>query len=314
MKIAHISDTHINSGIKDSNIDKVGFLLHHILKQNVDHIVISGDVSDDADVHDLHILRDMLIELDIYDPAMVSVVIGNHDIFGGIQKIEDVFAFPERCRTTDYQKKIDDFQDCFQRLFENCWYYSTGQHYPFAKIFDDTILIGLNSNMHYSSMKNPFASNGFFNPEQLEELDKLFLSIPEKIKHRIILTHHHFYKFASNVDKTSPSIWQKIEKQTMKIKKKKRVMKVLKKYDVDLIMHGHVHESVNYEYKNILCSNAGGSIKNNKEHFMKMNIVSLDNNNIEVEVSDVAFDPNFSFTFQHQYASSTSALNVGDIY
>ena len=48
MKIAHISDLHLNMFYKDSNLQKIKYLLKYAIAQKPDHIVITGDLTDNA--------------------------------------------------------------------------------------------------------------------------------------------------------------------------------------------------------------------------------------------------------------------------
>jgi predicted phosphodiesterase len=58
----------------------------------------------------------------------------------------------------------------------------------------------------------------------------------------------------------SGTLWQVIERQTMKLKNKKKTIKRLKKLGIDLVLHGHLHETNEYHRKGIKFINSGGSI------------------------------------------------------
>ncbi|MHB1688154.1 MAG: metallophosphoesterase family protein, partial [Ignavibacteriaceae bacterium] len=57
MKIAHISDLHFTTFFKKSNYGSIQYLLEYALNHNADHIVITGDLTDNADKNDFLILR-----------------------------------------------------------------------------------------------------------------------------------------------------------------------------------------------------------------------------------------------------------------
>ena len=92
MRIAHISDLHFTSFFKENNLKKIRYLLKQIIKSGIDHIVISGDLTDNANREDFLILRKLFDELDLLHHDKLSLVIGNHDIFGGVQTAEDIFT------------------------------------------------------------------------------------------------------------------------------------------------------------------------------------------------------------------------------
>ena len=94
MKIAHISDLHFSTFFKDSNLKSIKYLIKYILQTKADHIVITGDLTDNACSKDFEILRSLFRSYDILRGDRLSVVIGNHDIFGGLQTPEDILSFP----------------------------------------------------------------------------------------------------------------------------------------------------------------------------------------------------------------------------
>ena len=133
MLIAHISDLHLNSFYNDSIFKRIHYLLKYISAKKVDHLIITGDITDNASDKDLEIFRRMLNRFGFLNGEKVSLVIGNHDIFGGVQKAEDIFAFPEKCSTVNYKKRINNFISYFPEAFENCYYLSPKDFFPYAK-------------------------------------------------------------------------------------------------------------------------------------------------------------------------------------
>ena len=160
MKIAHISDLHLNTFYRDSHIREIRSILKYCKNNNVDHLFITGDLTDNASEVNLNILRKSLNYYGYEDSNKLSVIVGNHDIFGGLQKADEIFSFPDKCRRTDYNSKIKSFNGIFDKSFEDCIYQGESNSYPYAKIIGEALVIGINSNAEYSSISNPFASNG----------------------------------------------------------------------------------------------------------------------------------------------------------
>lgn len=286
MLIAHISDLHLNSFYNDSLFKRVQFLLKYIDEKCIDHLIITGDITDNASEKDLEIFRKMLKRYGFLDGERLSMVIGNHDIFGGIQKAEDILTFHEKCNSVDYKERVRNFVSYFAEAFDNCYYLSTNDFFPFAKRINNTLLVGLNSIAQYSKLSNPFGSNGEINASQSGELYELLKTADEDVKYKLILVHHHFNKIKSEAKSTFVSIWNNIEKQTMKLKNKRRLFTLFREFNIDLVLNGHLHESKEYFRKGVRFLNAGATIKNSKET-VKINFLNLAKGNIEIEIDSV---------------------------
>jgi len=289
MKIAHFTDLHINSVIRESNISETIALFENALKHGADHICITGDLSHDAEPEDFEALRYLLDYFSLINGEKISVVVGNHDIFGGPQKAEDIFTFPQRCRETDYDGKLEIFTSYFEETFENCIYKPAGKFYPYAKIIDDCLIIGLNSIDKYSSVKNPFASNGYVDQEQLAELESILNGFGKEVRHRIVLVHHHFNKIKNPSSNMMHYFWQVVEKQTMKLKKKKELLQMFKEHNVSAVLHGHIHSNLEYNRKGVHFINSGGWINNAKEGELSYYMVDCRKKSIKTELITMPF-------------------------
>lgn len=293
MKIAHISDIHLNTLFTDSNLRKIKKLLAYINLQNPDHLVITGDLTDNADESDLRIIRKLLSRYDFLDGRKCSIIPGNHDIYGGPQKAEDLFTYPERCRKTDYNEVVSVFNNSLLELFDGCVYKSERNLYPYAKIIDSTLIIGVNSNTEYSRFKNPFASNGEISLSQFNEITEILNSYRSSVDKVIMLIHHHFHKLKSNSSSIA-GLWQNIEKQTMKLRNKKRLFNLFNQFKVDMVLHGHIHRSDDYFRKGIRFLNGGASVKGLSDKAARVNFLYITKNNIETELHKLGRDGNVS--------------------
>ncbi len=274
MRIAHLSDFHYTTFFKKSNLGGIYYLLKYAIKNNADHIVITGDLTDNADNNDFLILRQLFKSLGLLNSKKLSLVIGNHDIFGGVQAAEDIFTFPEKCRKVNFNKQVKQFYNLFKETFDESTYLSENI-FPYVKIINGIMLLGMNSIAGYSTAKNIFASNGSVSLEQLNET----INILERFNYRdlvkIILIHHHFNKIKISNNGSFGSFWQNIEKQTMKLRKKKRLLTLFKMYNIDLVMHGHLHETEEYKREGIKFLNAGGSLKGPVTGGMEINFIDI---------------------------------------
>lgn len=288
MKIVHISDLHLNSFYNDSIFNLSNYLLKYISEQKVDHLVISGDITDNASEKDFAIFRRMLNKYGFLNGEKLSIIPGNHDIFGGVQKAEDIFSFPEICSSVNYNKRLNTFLSYFPEAFDNCVYLSPKNFFPFAKKIKNTLIVGLNSIARYSKLSNPFGSNGEIDAAQFGELFEIFKNADKEIKNRIVLNHHHFNKIKSYSKSTFGTIWAGIEKQTMKLRGKRRLFKLFKEFKIDIVLHGHIHESKEYYRRNIRFLNAGATLKNNKSA-VKINFVDISKNGIDVNIRSIDY-------------------------
>lgn len=266
MRIVHISDLHVSRNFKRNNIKKFKVLLKHALKLEFDHLVITGDLSDGAHEIDFQLIRKILKNNDLLDSSRTSIVIGNHDIFGGVQTAADVLEFPKKCKSVDYEVKVSNFISYFEELFTDCHFVSPQKFFPYYKNVGELGIVGINSIAHYSKIGNPLASTGKVYSEQLNDLSKLILNKNIKNQPRLALVHHHFYK--KSMDATSPqsSVWKKIESYTLRLRNKKKIINTFKDNGIRLVLHGHSHEVKEYSRKGLHFLNAGGSIESEPEN------------------------------------------------
>ena len=286
MKIAHISDLHLCSSFKRNNIAKTKRLIKYHIDAGFDHLVITGDISDNTEEKDWVLLKNILKSFGIYHRDKVTIVIGNHDIYGGVQTALDILNFPKRCLETDYYSKIKKFILTFRELHEDV-IYSFPNIYPFTKIVKDHAFIAVNTIDFYARFTNPFASNGRVYSADYTNL-KNHLTSPDLIdKKVIVLAHHHFYK--NNCESTSSysSIWNSIEKYTMKLRGKKKLIKLFANNRVKLVLHGHSHQIKQYVRKDIMFVNAGGVVDNMLPATCTAILIDTDFNSPIVEIKDV---------------------------
>lgn len=291
MKIVHVSDLHFDKDFKRNNIIKFERLLKFLNKTNIDHLVITGDISHGRRKEDYLILKDLLRENNFLHTDKTSLVIGNHDIFGGVITAEDVIDFPNKCKETVYQDEIDDFFYIFSELFDSAIFPGGKKNFPYLKFVKEVLFIGINSNAKYSFVKNLFASNGKVSKTQFNDLQQLLQNPVFELKKKIVLIHHHFSKFQQNLmDKKNP-LWNKLEKTTMKLRGKKKLLELFKSHNVEMVLHGHVHHMNEYMREGIKFMNAGASIDNYHENKIQFNLIKITTKNFVSSVE--SFENNF---------------------
>jgi len=283
MKIAHISDLHLSRIFKRNNIRKTKRLIKYCIEQGFDHLVITGDISDNCDEKDFLILRNILSNFNLLDSKKVSITIGNHDIFGGVQTAIDVVNFPSKCLRTNYDEKVKSFVNHFKELFEDAIFPIPDKKFPFAKIINDISIIGINSIAEYSRIKNPFASNGKVYSEDFQAVKAMLEFDSLKNKRKIVAIHHHFYKNLVEATSSQSHIWNRIEGYTIKLRGKKKLLKLFKENNIDVVLHGHSHEVKEYFRKGIRFINAGATVDNNSDTQAHVFFINLVKDRISVQ-------------------------------
>ncbi len=275
MNLVHISDLHLGGLLKEDNTAKVIILLKTALAKGFDHLVITGDITDDGDEESFLLFRNILKNFNLLDPVKTTIIVGNHDIFGGVQTALDVLNFPKKCSAVDYTKKLNLFVSHFAELFTNSFFPSMNHFFPFLKIIKDCAIIGVNSIDQYSKLKNPFASNGRISPREFNDIKKILDREEIKQKKKVVLVHHHFYKNNIEVSSSTNSIWNKIESFTLKLRGKKKLIKMFSEKNVELVLHGHSHEIKEYKRRGIKFINAGAAVDNNDPSTVKLITVNI---------------------------------------
>jgi 3',5'-cyclic AMP phosphodiesterase CpdA len=288
MKIAHLSDLHICQKSRPKNLERARLLIDYALQQSVDHFVITGDIIHLNEGEDLVAFRNLLDEFDLLDSSRVTMVIGNHDIFGGVYLAEDILAYPKKCESVDFDKKIVEFKNYFFETFENTYFTSSQAIYPYAKIVGDVVFIGINSCSPYSKFRNLFAAKGKVGTRQVENIRQILSKTEFQNKIKIVLIHHHFKKINHHSSLFRNSFLQNLESFGDKLRKKKRLIKLFRRHKVDLILHGHDHHCNEYWIKNLHFMNAAGCIDKNVPGELQINFITITRNKIETEIQRIS--------------------------
>jgi len=287
MRIAHLSDLHLCSTFKKDNFDRIKKLIEHALKNGAQHFVFTGDISDNANERDFAKFRELLNNFNLLRSDKSTIVIGNHDIFGGPQTAQDVVNFPFKCLNVNYHEKVSKFVNHFKELFENTLRPHEEMFFPFAKELKNILLVGVNSIDEYSRFKNPFASNGKVHKTQRQVLES-YLAMPKfKDKVKIVATHHHFYQKEESSKSSESTLWNKIENFTMKLRGKKKLLEIFFVNDVKMVLHGHSHEMREYFRDKIRFVNAGATLEEKQPSYYMIDAFPFE---ISVNLIKINFD------------------------
>jgi len=243
-----------------------------MLEDGCDHIVISGDLVSTADPDDFYLAREVLSNFGLLDSRMLTVVPGNHDIFGGPHRAVDVLSFPRHIRSVDYRKNLDLFYETFAETFAGVEHLSKDDVYPFVKRVGPFSLLGLNSIPEWSLLDNPLGTNGIIEDGQFDALRGLDARAMFGSTIPVVVVHHHLNDLTD--DSVEDGIWKKIESKTMRMKKRKRLLRVLKTMDAQYVLHGHIHRNEVYERSGIRLANGAGAVCDDPVRNLKYNVLT----------------------------------------
>ena len=231
MRIGHISDLHIldldkprplrflnkrlvgglNLLLNRSNAhsrEVVEQALHKLESLDVDHIVISGDLTNLALESEFAAAAEVVRSIN-GAPGRVSIVPGNHDYYT-----------PGAARTGRFEKFFSEF------LKSDLPQYQLDSGYPFCHLRDDVAIIGLNS-----GIATPWLfATGRVGDEELAAASRLFQDPEVRSRFKIVVVHHPLLPDENHTIQFNRRLINDDE-----------VLEVVRTNDVDLVMHGHTH-------------------------------------------------------------------------
>lgn len=269
-KIAHISDSHISFNDENQRGKKLVELLEDIDARKCNHIILTGDIVDNPDRKDFLYVREIFSHFDLLDANKMSVVPGNHDIFGGAEKGNNFFRFVNQCSETDYDGNVERFIETFQETFPS------NHSFPYLKIIDNIAIIGVNCIDRWSIDRNPEGSNGRILSEDYLKLKRIFMKDEIKDKYKLVLIHNHFNRPEFNEEYPAHSMWLQAINRKMKLYGKKKLFRLFKKNKVNLILHGHTHINEIHNIKKLTFLNSSACVfPITDDQVRKYNIISI---------------------------------------
>jgi len=267
IKIAHISDLHF-SGMQDRcQLEALDRLFDHFNAAGVDHLVISGDLSSNADQGDWRIVKEKLAAHGLYHWEKSTVIAGNHDVIN----LEEEMRFYNALnplpllRKRAFDRKLTDFSLFFQELI-------TGEEggskaFPFVKIINfpsvRIAITALNSVYPWYPADNPLGARGSITSGQLRalSLEHVLASLRECF---VIGLCHHAYR----VYGTDSLIDQAFD-WTMELKNREEFLVAMKAIKAKLVLHGHFHRFQSYSVDGITFIN-GGSFRYSPQRYSEL--------------------------------------------
>ncbi len=233
-------------------------MLEHFNADGFDHVVISGDLSHNADQREWELVRDKLKAHGLYHWEKTTVVAGNHDLINLEEEMRFYNALNPlpRVRKKAFERKLASFCEFFQELITG--EERTDAAFPFVKIINYQSLriaiTALNTVYPWYPAENPLGARGWITPGQLRALKLPEVSDSLADCFVIGLCHHAFKVYGTD------SLIDQAFDWTMELKNRDEFFEVMKAIDAKLVLHGHFHRFQSYEVNGLSFFN-GGSFK-----------------------------------------------------
>jgi len=206
---------------KNSNV-RLWRAAHAIADDNVDAVIITGDLTDDGDGYEL--IEGAFARWK--DKGMLFAIPGNHDLYlfplAGSGRPRPT-SESKRAAWNAFAKRLGlDVDPC------GAWHRSL----PEASL----VLVGLDSCAR--PQRRFFRQNGAIGPVQLDYLREVARGAAWKAaRHRIVAFHHHVVPLPHGVGRSAPTEFG------MRLDDGKTVAEVLNEVGATMVMHGHRHVS-----------------------------------------------------------------------
>jgi 3',5'-cyclic AMP phosphodiesterase CpdA len=222
-------------------------LVEDITYQNVDHVVVTGDITNLSLPGEFQRAARLLRNLGGYE--RLTVVPGNHDVY--TQGAAD-------------QKRFESYFGHLLFKTEENWEDWT---FPAVKRVGDLLIIALSS----AIPTPPFMAYGRVGEEQLNRLPELLKEHPGDL-FRIALVHHNLHRRRSRMSEA-----------TAALQDRDSVVARLSMLNMDLVLHGHTHVahrfSITRGERSMLVVGCGSSTwdSTNPAHVARYNVYDIEN-------------------------------------
>jgi 3',5'-cyclic AMP phosphodiesterase CpdA len=249
MKIAHFSDLHllslegvparrflnkrftgwVNLRLKRGSIHRseyVRAVAREIGRLDVDHVVVTGDLTNLALESEFELARD-LFERDLgLDPSRVTVVPGNHDLY---------------TRGSLTSRRFEQFFGAWlQSDLPELAIDAGAGRFPVVKLRDQVAFVSVSS----AVPRVPLVAAGELGPAQMQALRRV-LSHPEVASRTLVLALHHPVVHS----------WSRLKVHVEGLRDAAEVASELQSVSRGLVLHGHLHRRIQRHLKT-----AGGKL------------------------------------------------------
>lgn len=238
MRIAHISDLHVlalegavpfrlfnkrATGYANLRFNRkhthkselVRAIAAHLGASKVDHVIISGDVSNLALEAEFEAVRAVLDDDLGLPPGAVTIVPGNHDVYTrGAEKSRRFARFFEPYLASDLPEYRTE---------------QPGGMFPIVKLAGPVAVIGLSSAL----ARPPFVASGRLGHDQLRALGEILACPDVRDKLPIIVLHHPVH---------NPPAWLKSRLEGLA--DAARLQQLVLPLPRGLFLHGHLHRRI----------------------------------------------------------------------
>jgi 3',5'-cyclic AMP phosphodiesterase CpdA len=238
MRIAHFSDLHlyargdtpawrfmnkrftgwVNLRVKRGDIHRAGYvaaIAREIARLGVEHVVVTGDMTNLALEAEYELAREMLERELGLDPAQVTVVPGNHDVYtrGSLtsRRFEKYFAPWLRSDLPELATDVN------------------GGRFPVVKLRGSAAIIALSS----AVPRPPFVAAGELGSMQIAALGRI-LEHPEVARRTAVIAMHH------------PAVYRRSRLKTYLegLRDAPALIAQLRSLSRGLLLHGHLHRRI----------------------------------------------------------------------
>jgi predicted phosphodiesterase len=288
-RIAHLSDLHISadqSGLRHrwrrwvgqsqaKNLVNLQAVLRDLAQWEIDHVVITGDLTNGAKKEEFEALKTVLA--DHADPDRLSIVPGNHDLsYRRVRPGVALHSCPRKLWPF-----VSHFTDLFPSQYPPEMHQPKKQLFPFVKALAGgrIALIGIDTTGHLTTKAGPLNSFGQVGLAQLAELRTLLKNpwLHDRIK--VVVMHHHpmIVPVATMFD-SFKYLFQS-----------KQLLDLLYETGVDLILHGHKHHPFCWQSHTfrdhdmiVICAGPPDAYASGKSADLVYNIYSLKDHHISI--------------------------------
>lgn len=223
--------------------------------KGIDHLVVTGDLCDDASPAGWSAIRKVLADSGFWSFERATVLPGNHDLIdleNEIRLHNALNPFPGT-RLRVVRKKLDAFCETFRELMGGEAHEPAV--FPFVKVLHFSVLslafVAVNSVWPWHRSVNPLGARGYIEPSGLEALGSG--EVRAAVKNCVVvgLCHHALKVYGT------PSPIDQAFDWTMELVNQSDYLAAMKALGAVVLLHGHFHRFQSYVMDGVPIVNGG---------------------------------------------------------